>query len=727
VARVLLLALLTIAAGLPFLQGGLHPAAQALLPAALGVLTLVALASGILPAASPVFVPRWPFLLGLLLLLASAMRSVYLELTLQALLLFAGYLMASLLARHVCAVPSHRAALAGTLAGAGILTAAVAYLGATPLRGPFPTSNALAGFLLLGAFCAAGLAGAVRAHAGRWVWGTGAVLLAAALVGTRSRGGTLAAGVGLVCFAAGAVRLLPGGGRRAAGYAAAALVGLAAGVAMWEGPAGLTRWGSLPTALASGTAEPSFHWRQLIYAWTAAMIRDHPLLGTGPGTFPLVLGRYQQVSYVTGRYVHNAWLEFAAEMGLPFTALILLGFGMTVRRALRSVRGEGQDEAPLRLGIAAAVLASAAHALLDIDWSLPAIAFPLSLLLGSVWAGGGRGETGERSAAALPARVMHGAAALAAAAAFLLGATRSFAVSLQQEGRAALAQGALDEAEGAFRAAGRLNPFWYAPGRWLGEVALLRGKEGEAVAEMAAAARLNPSDGESSFHLGRALWAAGRMAEAETALRRAVALDPASRLEFYGTLGDFLAATGRPAEALQWYRRAAELFPPSLVQGAEARCLAPGDRYLLGRILGRVSVLARREGRTAEAEAAAHETAALQAPAMGAICSVLAIPDQGSPEATVLAYWSARARGEAAPARLFARGVNDWRPPPESRRSVRVARVLALAASETSAEIRYELEIGEPGGRRGRFVAADRLIVERGAWVLAGPAPHPAG
>ncbi|MBI2081471.1 MAG: O-antigen ligase family protein, partial [candidate division NC10 bacterium] len=688
VAQVLLLALLTIAAGLPLLQAGLHPVAQSLLSAALGVVTLVALVAGVLPAASPVFSPRWPFLLGLLLLVASAWRSVYLELTLQALLLFAVYLMAGLLARHVCAVPSHRAALAGTLAGTGILAAAVASLSATPLRGPFPTSNALAGFLLLAAFCAAGLAATVRSQAGRWAWGAGVVLLAAALVGTRSRGGILAAAVGLVCFAAGAVRLLPGGGRRAAACAAAALVALAAGVALWEGPAGFGRWASLSTALTSGTAEPSFHWRQLVYTWTAGIIRDHPLLGTGPGTFPLVLGRYQQVPYVTGRYAHNAWLEFAAETGLPFTALVLLGFGLSVRRALRAIR-EGQDEAPLRLGIAAAVLASATHALLDIDWSLPAIALPLSLLLGAVWATGDAGETGEGAPSRLPARVLHAAAGLAAVGVFLLGATRSFAVSLQQEGRAALAQGALDDAEEAFRAARRLNPFWYAPGRWLGEVALLRGKAGEAVVEMAAAARLNPSDGESAFHLGRMLWAAGRLAEAEAALRRAIALDPASRLEFYGTLGDLLSATGRPAEALRWYRRAAELFPPSLVQGAEARCLAPGDRYLLGRILGRVVLLARREGRTAEAEAAAREATGLQAPAMGAICSVLPVAGQGSPEATVLSYWSARARGEAPPARLFARGVTDWRGPLESRRPVRVARVLSLAASETAAEIRY--------------------------------------
>ncbi len=732
-ARALLLALLALAAGLPFLQAGLHPVAQALVPAGLGVLTLVALAAGVLPAASPLFRPRWPFLLGILLLLASAWRSVYLELTLQALLLFAAYLLAGILAFHLCALAPRRAALAGALAGGGLLAAGAAFLAylqapagsfyGAALRGTFPTSNALAGYLLLGVFCAAGVAGAARGRAGQWGWALGAILLAAALVGTRSRGGILAAGVGLLGWGVAAARLLPGRGRRMAGLAAAALLGIAVGVALWEGPGSLARWAQLPWALTSGTAEPSFRWRQLIYTWSVAMIRDHPLLGTGPGTFPLVLGQYQQVPYVTGRYAHNAWLELAAETGVPFTLLLLAGFGLSVRQALGALRA-ATPERPLLLGIAAALLASAAHALLDVDWSLPAIALPVCLLLGALWAAGREaGGTVQEAARGGSARIPQGAAAVLALAAFLLGATRSFAVSLQQEGRAALSQGALEEAEGAFRAARRLNPVSYAPRRWLAEVALRRGRPQDAVEEIAVAARLNPTDGEAAFHLGRFLWAAGRLEEAEAALRRAVALDPASRLDFYGTLGDFFAATGRRAEALRWYRLAAAIFPPSLVRTPEARCLAPGDRYLLGQILGRMAALARRDDRMAEAEAAARESAALQAPATEGICSGFLAPGQGSPEATILTYWAARARGGAAPSRLFARGVADWGQPFEAPARVRVTRILALAASETAAEIRYELEIAATGGRLVHLTAADRLVVQNGAWVLAGPAP----
>jgi hypothetical protein len=56
-----------------------------------------------------------------------------------------------------------------------------------------------------------------------------------------------------------------------------------------------------------------------------------------------------------------------------------------------------------------------------------------------------------------------------------------------------------------------------------------------------------------------------------------------------------------------------------------------------------------------------------------------------------------------------------------------MTRILSLAASETAAEIRYELEIAAPGGRSVRVRVADRLVVEKGAWVLAGPAPLPGG
>lgn len=732
-ARALLLALLALAAGLPLLQGGLHPVTQALLPAGVGALTLVALAAGVLPGATPLFRPRWPLLLGLLLLLASAWQSIYLELTLQALLLFAAYLLAGLLALHLCARPPHLSALAGALAGGGLLAAGaalLAYLQApagsfygAALRGTFPTSNALAGYLLLGAFCAAGLAASARGRAWRWGWGLGTALLAAALVGTRSRGGILAAGVGLLGWSLGAGRASPGQGRRMAGLAAGAALGIAVAVALWEGPASLARWANLPWALTSSTAEPSFRWRQLIYTWSLAMIRDHPLVGTGPGTFPLALGQYQQVPYVTGRYAHNAWLELAAETGIPFTLLLLTGFGLSIRQALRALRAAG-PERPLLLGVTAALLASAAHALLDVDWSLPAIALPVCLLLGALWAAGREGSMAAQGAAAGgPAWILQGAAAAVALVAFLLGATRSFAVSLQQEGRAAFAQGVLEEAEGAFRAARRLNPVWYAPRRWLAEVALQQGRSQDAVEEMAVAARLNPADGEAAFHQGRFLWAAARLEEAEAALRRAVELDPASRLDFYGALGDFFAATGRLAEALRWYRRAAEIFPSSLVRAREARCLAPGDRYLLARILAGMAALARREGKTAEAEAAARESAALQAPATEGICSGFLAPGQGSPEATLLTYWAARARGGAAPPLLFARGVADWREPLGASARARVTRILALAASESAAEIRYELEIAGPGGRPVRLPMADRLVVQGGAWVLAGPVP----
>ncbi|HEV8663782.1 MAG TPA: O-antigen ligase family protein [Candidatus Methylomirabilis sp.] len=734
--RALRLALLAVAVALPLLQAGLHPAAQPLLPAVLGILTLVALAAGVLPGDSPLFRPRWPFLLALLLLLASAWRSVYLELTLQTLLLYAAYLLAGLLAFHLYPLPPHRVALAGALVAGGLLAGAaalLAYLQApagslygSALWGTFPTSNALGGYLLLGAFCAGGLAVAARGRIERWGWGSSAVLLAAALVGTRSRGGILAAGVGLLWWGAGAARTAPGRRGRMVGVAAAAALCLAVGVALWEGPGSLARWASLPWALTGSTSEPSFRWRQLIYTWSLAIIRDHPLLGMGPGTFPLVLGQYQQVPYVTGRYAHNAWVELAAETGIPFALLLLAGFALSLRQALRALRAAG-PERPLLLGITAALLASATHALLDVDWSLPAIALPVCLLLGALWAAARDGSWTVEGGPRIPARTLQGAAALVALTAFLLGATRSFAVSLQQEGRAAFAQGALGEAEGAFRAARRLNPAWYAPRYWLAEVAMRRGKAQEAVAEAAAAARLNPADGGAAFHLGRMLWAAGRLEEAEAALRRAVALDPASGLNLYGTLGDFFVATGRPGEALRWYRRATEVFLPSLVRTSEARCLAPGDRYLLGHILGRMAALLQRDGQMAEADVAAREGAALLAPATDGICSGFSAPGQGSPEATIVSYWAARAQGGTAPPRLFAGGVTDWHRPLNGPAEVRVSRILALAASETAAEVRYELEIARPGGRLVRVLAADRLVVERGAWVLSAPAPLPGG
>ncbi|MBV8897663.1 MAG: O-antigen ligase family protein [Acidobacteriaceae bacterium] len=83
------------------------------------------------------------------------------------------------------------------------------------------------------------------------------------------------------------------------------------------------------------------------------MIRARPLTGWGLNTYVPVYRMFAH--YDDGTYVnraHNDWLQFAAEGGIPFAALMALVFFWSIRPAIRSVWGLG-------------VIAVGLHALVD--------------------------------------------------------------------------------------------------------------------------------------------------------------------------------------------------------------------------------------------------------------------------------------------------------------------------------------------------------------------------
>jgi hypothetical protein len=84
-----------------------------------------------------------------------------------------------------------------------------------------------------------------------------------------------------------------------------------------------------------------------------AMIRAHPLLGWGLGTYVPVYPKFAR--YDDGTYVnraHNDWLEWTAEGGIFFSGLMLVVFVWSLRPAIRSGWGIG-------------VIAVCLHALVD--------------------------------------------------------------------------------------------------------------------------------------------------------------------------------------------------------------------------------------------------------------------------------------------------------------------------------------------------------------------------
>jgi len=119
-------------------------------------------------------------------------------------------------------------------------------------------------------------------------------------------------------------------------------------------------------------------------AWEAGlkMVPDHPVLGTGYGTFQHVFPAYQPPDL--GGYwdhVHNDFLEFLIEGGF-----VTLGLAAAMVLVLfvpgRSARERGEPVAPFRAAAAGGLAAVLLHACVDFPLRIPAVALLAALLVG---------------------------------------------------------------------------------------------------------------------------------------------------------------------------------------------------------------------------------------------------------------------------------------------------------------------------------------------------------
>ena len=235
---------------------------------------------------------------------------------------------------------------------------------------------------------------------------TAVLLMGVAHAGSGSRGGTAALLLGLSVTSAGIARGMRRGGEpgRAMRWAAAALVlgaASAAAVALWLAADGT------PSREFADVSLPS---RLAVSVEGSAIVRDHPLFGTGLGSWLHAFRPYQAPPVEGGiwDHAHNDYLEAAAENGIVGVALMML-FALAVLRATRReqpVRAlqvrDGPHEpaaeearsvelpewraalgqhALLRCGLAGGVAAMLAHSLVDFGLHMPASFLALMVLV----------------------------------------------------------------------------------------------------------------------------------------------------------------------------------------------------------------------------------------------------------------------------------------------------------------------------------------------------------
>src|SRR5881398_3257958 len=229
--------------------------------------------------------------------------------------------------------------------------------------------------------------------------------MALAHVASGSRGGRAALLVGLAVAGAGMASSAGRSPRRrwAAAAVALALV-LTAGLSV-----GL--WRAADEVRAAEAIDVSLASRLAVSAAGAAIVRDHPLLGTGLGSWLHAFRPYQAPPVEGGiwDHAHNDYLELAAEGGLAGVALVLL-FALALVRAAarrpapaapvaapspdreRSAAHSREFELPdwraalgqpsfLRWGLVGGVAAILVHSLIDFGLRMPANFLSLMVVL----------------------------------------------------------------------------------------------------------------------------------------------------------------------------------------------------------------------------------------------------------------------------------------------------------------------------------------------------------
>jgi O-antigen ligase len=262
---------------------------------------------------------------------------------------------------------SHRAQLAAGIVAAGLLAVAVITIPETfvgpPRHTPLNYENADAAWFAQGTAAAVMLAVSARTRRVRALAWLGAAVLVAVAAGLRS-----VAGAGLAT-----VVVLVGAAAHRARPRPTATIGM---VAVLAAVAATVFLASLPGSAVARVAERGLSERRIVL-WQEALelTEEHPVFGVGPAQFAVEAPTARQDP--DARWAHSAYLQEAAESGIPGTVLLsgLLGW------AYGALGRSGRDSAIVVVAIAG-LTALAVHAAIDYVLHFPAIVLTSAFLLG---------------------------------------------------------------------------------------------------------------------------------------------------------------------------------------------------------------------------------------------------------------------------------------------------------------------------------------------------------
>lgn len=203
-----------------------------------------------------------------------------------------------------------------------------------------------------------------------------AIAIFTALVASRSRMGIISALVSLMAIFA----MVGSSSSKRARTAVAILFVLGvAGMVLWVGsdPA-LSRFETLGKEYAYTGQNRISIWRD-----TLTLIEQHPLFGTGLGTFSVAYTSVQTAFLgLLVDHAHNDYLEVVSELGLPGGILVFGSIFWILARAVSRYRKiEGRFEGAVCLGCIGSISAMLVHSLADFNLYIPANALVFTVVL----------------------------------------------------------------------------------------------------------------------------------------------------------------------------------------------------------------------------------------------------------------------------------------------------------------------------------------------------------
>jgi O-antigen ligase len=130
----------------------------------------------------------------------------------------------------------------------------------------------------------------------------------------------------------------------------------------------------------------NFEVRLKVWRGTMEIIKNHPLTGTGLGTFAFSFPPFR-TSGITSRYTyaHNDFLEFTSELGLLFLPLLLWLIFSASRSGIRIFfNTKSSLKRGVSLGCTIGVLAIIIHSFFDFNLQIPANALLFFSYLGMI-------------------------------------------------------------------------------------------------------------------------------------------------------------------------------------------------------------------------------------------------------------------------------------------------------------------------------------------------------